>query len=68
MSGALLLDLLKQLKVHRNVAAQQLYLGISLFEQASKSTRQLCTFSNKGCKSLVLICEISVGNGVTAAR
>ena len=36
--GALLLDLLKQLKVHRNVAAQQLYLSASLFDQTAKFT------------------------------
>ena len=60
-----LLDLLEQLTVHGNLAAQQLYLGVSPFDQTAKFTNQLCALCSKGCESLVLICEISAGSGVT---
>ncbi|UNV93091.1 MULTISPECIES: hypothetical protein [Comamonas] len=35
------------------------------FDQAAKLSDQTCAFCSKGCESLVLICEISAGSGVT---
>ncbi|WP_172415243.1 hypothetical protein [Comamonas thiooxydans] len=60
-----LLDLLEQPAVCGNLPAQQPYLGVSLFDQAAKLANHARAFCSKGCESLVLICEISAGSGVT---
>lgn len=61
------MNLLKQLTVHGNLTTQQFYLGISPFDQTAKLANHLCALCNKGCESLVLICEISAGSGVTGS-
>lgn len=67
--GALfyLLGLLKQLAVRCNLAAQQRYLGISPCDQVAKLSNHARALYSKGCESLVLICEISAGSGVTGS-
>lgn len=66
--GALsLLDLVKQLAVHSDLAAQQIYLRVSSFDQPDKLSNHACAFASKGCESLVLICETSAGSGVTGS-
>lgn len=40
-------------------------LGISALDQADKLSNHARAFASKGCESLVLICEISAGSGVT---
>ena len=60
-----MLALLEQIAVDSNLATQQLYLGVSLCDQAASLANQSCALCSKGCESLVLICEISAGSGVT---
>jgi len=57
----------KQNTISVNLTAQQIYLGISLFDQASKPSNHSCASLSKSCESLVLICEISTGSGVTCS-
>ncbi len=45
---------------------QKFHLGVSLFDQVAKVSNQTCTVCSKGKESLVLICEISAGSGVTS--
>ncbi|BDB69145.1 hypothetical protein Cthiooxydans_15570 [Comamonas thiooxydans] len=40
-------------------------LGVSAFDQSDKLPNHARAFASKGCESLVLICEISAGSGVT---
>ncbi|MDH1472955.1 hypothetical protein N5F13_00470 [Comamonas thiooxydans] len=40
-------------------------MGISTFDQSDKLANHARAFASKGCESLVLICEISAGSGVT---
>ena len=63
--GALLVQLLEQRSVGGNLAAQQAHLGVSLLDQAAKLDNHTCALCSKGRESLVLICEISAGSGVT---
>ncbi|KWT64779.1 hypothetical protein APV28_5014 [Comamonas testosteroni] len=57
--------MLEQISVGRDLAMQQVHLGISALDQFDKLANHACAFCNEGCESLVLICEISAGNGVT---
>ena len=63
--GALSVQLLEQCSVGGNLATQQIYLRVSLFDQVAKLSNQARAFRSKSCESLVLICEISAGSGVT---
>ena len=40
-------------------------MRVSSFDQSDKLTNHARAFCSKGCDSLVLICEISAGSGVT---
>ncbi|WKL14276.1 hypothetical protein QYQ99_17870 [Comamonas testosteroni] len=60
-----LLDLLKQSSVGRDLAAQEIHLGVSALDQSDKLANHARASRSKGCESLVLICETSAGSGVT---
>ena len=63
--GARSVQLFEQCSVGRNRAAQQFHLGVSLCDQSVSLANQSCAFCRQGCESLMLICEISAGSGVT---
>ncbi|WP_155293313.1 hypothetical protein [Comamonas testosteroni] len=55
----------QQLPVHLHLTHQGVDLGVSAFDQSDKLANHARAFASKGCESLVLICEISAGSGVT---
>ena len=59
------MNLLKQLAVCSNLPPQQPYLGVSAIDQSDKLVNHARAFASKGGESLVPICEISAGSGVT---
>ena len=56
---------LQQLPVHLHLSYQGADLSVSAFDQSDKLANHACAFASKGGESLVLICEISAGSGVT---
>ena len=50
-----------------NFALERCYLAVAPLDQPDKLTNHFCALSSKDCESLVLICEISVGSGVTGS-
>ena len=61
----MLLQLLEQRVVDRNLSSQQLYFNIPLLDQACKPCNHCSALSSQGSELLVSICEISAGSGVT---
>ena len=55
----------QQLPVHLHLPLQGVDLGVSAFDQSDTLANHARAFASKGCESLVLICEISAGSGVT---
>ena len=55
----------KQLPVHLHLPHQGVNLGVSALDQSDKLANHARAFASKGCESLVLICEISAGSGIT---
>ena len=55
----------QQLPVHLHLPHQGVELGVSALDQSDKLANHARAFASKGCESLVLICEISAGSGVT---
>lgn len=62
-----MLDLIsvEQNGISGNLPLKHFHLRVSEFDQANKFPNHSRAFSSKGCESLVLICEISRGSGVT---
>ena len=56
---------LQQLPVQLHLPFQSTELGVSALDQCDKLANHARAFASKGCESLVLICEISAGSGVT---
>ena len=55
----------KQLPVHLHLPLQGVDLGVSALDQSDKLANHARAVASKGSESLVLICEISAGSGVT---
>lgn len=55
----------QQLPVHPHLTFQGVDLGVLALDQSDKLANHARAFDSKGCESLVLICEISAGSGVT---
>ncbi|WP_162989573.1 hypothetical protein [Comamonas sp. lk] len=55
----------QQLPIHLHLPHQGVELGVSAFDQPDKLANHARAFASKGGESLVLICEISAGSGVT---
>ncbi|WP_415794955.1 hypothetical protein [Comamonas aquatilis] len=51
--------------VHLHLPHQGVELGVSAFDQSDKLTNHARAFASKSGESLVLICKISAGSGVT---
>jgi hypothetical protein len=53
------------LPIDLHLPFQGVDLGVSAFDQSDKLANHARAFASKGGESLVLICEISAGSGVT---
>ena len=54
-----------QFPIYLHLPLQGVDLGVSALDQSDKLANHSSASRSKGCESLVLICEISAGSGVT---